>query len=49
MELFAINGPTSQGLPAFDWSKTNFTNSRVGEPNLFNFTFEKFVSDNTEI
>ena len=40
LNVSIVNGPTAQNLPPFQWSKTNFTDRHLGQPDVFNFVFE---------
>lgn len=40
MQASIVNGPTAQGQPVFTWSTSGLTDSHVGQPDAFNFSFE---------
>jgi hypothetical protein len=40
MTSHALNGPTAQGLPAFEWTDKFATTAHYGQPKTFNFDFE---------
>jgi hypothetical protein len=40
MKASIVNGPTSTGQKPFQWSTSGLNDSHVGQPDLFDFSFE---------
>lgn len=49
MKAWVVSGPTNDNQPSFDWSKTSFTDLRMGQPDLYNFTFELMGLNNVDV